>query len=424
MKTFYTNAKIFRNGRFEPGLIAVEGGRIAAAGEPRPGDRVVDLGGRHLVPGLVDVHVHLREPGFPQKETIATGTAAAARGGYTTVCSMPNLNPAPDTPATLGGQLEIIRRDAVVRVKPYGTITMGQRGCGELVDFAALAPEVVGFSDDGRGVQSDALMEEAMRRAVAVGKPIVAHCEVDELLHGGYIHDGVYCREHGHKGICSESEWRQVERDIALAEKTGCQYHVCHVSTKESVDLVRQARAKRLKVSCETAPHYLLLCDEDLREEGRFKMNPPLRSRADRRALLEGIADGTIEVIATDHAPHTAAEKARGLAGSAMGVVGLECAFAVLNTALVGRGIISFARLVEAMAVAPRRIFSLGGGTIAAGEPADLTAVDTERAGTVDPDRFLSMGRSTPFAGMAVRGEVMLTLVGGREAYRNGDLKR
>ena len=213
MKTFYTNAKIFRNGRFEPGLIAVEGGRIAAAGEPRPGDRVVDLGGRHLVPGLVDVHVHLREPGFPQKETIATGTAAAARGGYTTVCSMPNLNPAPDTPATLGEQLEIIRRDAVVRVKPYGTITMGQRGCGELVDFAALAPQVVGFSDDGRGVQSAELMEEAMRRAAAVGKPIVAHCEVDELLRGGYIHDGVYCREHGHKGICSESEWRQVERD-------------------------------------------------------------------------------------------------------------------------------------------------------------------------------------------------------------------
>ena len=424
MKTYYTNATIYRGGRFETGCLAVEHGRVVTAGEPRPGDRVVDLGGLCLVPGLVDVHVHLREPGFPQKETIATGTAAAARGGYTTVCSMPNLNPAPDTPATLGEQLEIIRRDAVVRVKPYGTISMGQRGCGELVDFAALAPQVVGFSDDGRGVQSAELMEEAMRRAAAVGKPIVAHCEVDELLRGGYIHDGVYCREHGHKGICSESEWRQVGRDIALAEKTGCRYHVCHVSTKESVELVRRARAKGLRVSCETAPHYLVLCDEDLREEGRFKMNPPLRSRADREALVAGLQDGTIEVIATDHAPHTAAEKARGLAGSAMGVVGLECAFAVLNTALVGRGIISFARLVEAMAVAPRRIFSLGGGTIAAGEPADLTAVDTERAGTVDPDRFLSMGRSTPFAGMAVRGEVMLTLVGGREAYRNGDLKR
>ena len=249
MKTYYTNATIYRGGRFETGCLAVEDGRVVTAGEPRPGDRIADLGGLCLVPGLVDVHVHLREPGFPQKETIATGTAAAARGGYTTVCSMPNLCPAPDTPATLGEQLAIIRRDAAVRVKPYGTITMGQRGCGELVDFAALAPEVVGFSDDGRGVQSDELMEEAMRRAAAVGKPIVAHCEVDELLRGGYIHDGDYCREHGHRGICSESEWRQVERDIALAEKTGCQYHVCHVSTKESVELVRRAKARGLRVS-------------------------------------------------------------------------------------------------------------------------------------------------------------------------------
>lgn len=423
MKTLYTNAVIYTGGRFAAGEFAVEGGRIVPAAGAAP-DRTVDLGGRHVIPGLVDVHVHLREPGFSQKETIASGTAAAARGGYTTVCSMPNLNPAPDTPQTLRAQTDIIRRDAVVRVVPYGCITIGQRGCGRLVDFAALAPEVVGFSDDGRGVQSDGLMEEAMRRAAQVGKPVVAHCEVDDLLRGGYIHDGEYCRAHGHKGICSESEWRQVERDIALAEKTGCQYHVCHVSTRESVELVRRAKARGLRVSCETAPHYLLLCDEDLQEDGRFKMNPPLRSRADREALVAGLQDGTIEVIATDHAPHTAAEKARGLAGSAMGVVGLECAFAVLNTALVGRGIISFARLVEAMAVAPRRIFSLGGGTIAAGEPADLTAVDTERAGTVDPDRFLSMGRSTPFAGMAVRGEVMLTLVGGREAYRNGDLKR
>jgi len=400
MKTFYTNAKIFRNGRFEPGLIAVEGGRIAAAGEPRPGDRVVDLGGRHLVPGLVDVHVHLREPGFPQKETIATGTAAAARGGYTTVCSMPNLNPAPDTPATLGEQLEIIRRDAVVRV-----ITMGQRGCGELVDFAALAPEVVGFSDDGRGVQSDALMEEAMRRAAAVGKPIVAHCEVDDLLRGGYIHDGVYCREHGHKGICSESEWRQVERDIALAEKTGCQYHVCHVSTKESVDLVRQARAKGLKVSCETAPHYLLLCDEDLREEGRFKMNPPLRDKSDREALLEGLADGTIDMIATDHAPHSAEEKGRGLEKSAMGIVGLETAFPLLYTYLVKPGVISMERLMELLHDAPCRRFNI---------PADtgFTVFDLNDSYRVDPADFLSMGKATPFTGWEVQGRCLLTATG------------
>ena len=416
MKTYYTNATIYRGGRLETGRLAVEEGRVVPAGEPRPGDRVVDLGGLCLVPGLVDVHVHLREPGFPQKETIATGTAAAARGGYTTVCSMPNLCPAPDTPATLGEQLAIIRRDAVVRVKPYGTITMGQRGCGELVDFAALAPEVVGFSDDGRGVQSDELMEEAMRRAAAVGKPIVAHCEVDELLRGGYIHDGVYCREHGHKGICSESEWRQVERDIALAEKTGCQYHVCHVSTKESVELVRRAKAKGLRVSCETAPHYLLLCDEDLQEEGRFKMNPPLRSRTDREALIGGILDGTIEVVATDHAPHTAEEKSRGLAGSAMGIVGLETAFPLLYKYLVLPGVITLEKLFGLMSENPRRLFGLEGG-VEEGDAADFTVLDLGAQYQVDPETFLSKGRATPFAGGDVQGRAVLTVVGGCEIY-------
>ena len=416
MKTYYTNATIYRGGRLETGHLAVEEGRVVPAGEPRPGDRVVDLGGLCLVPGLVDVHVHLREPGFPQKETIATGTAAAARGGYTTVCSMPNLCPAPDTPATLGEQLAIIRRDAVVRVKPYGTITMGQRGCGELVDFAALAPEVVGFSDDGRGVQSDELMEEAMRRAAAVGKPIVAHCEVDELLRGGYIHDGDYCREHGHKGICSESEWRQVERDIALAEKTGCQYHVCHVSTKESVELVRRAKAKGLRVSCETAPHYLLLCDEDLQEEGRFKMNPPLRSRTDREALIGGILDGTIEVVATDHAPHTAEEKSRGLAGSAMGIVGLETAFPLLYKYLVLPGVITLEKLFGLMSENPRRLFGLEGG-VEEGDAADFTVLDLGAQYRVDPETFLSKGRATPFAGWDVQGRAVLTVVGGCEIY-------
>ena len=414
MKTLYTNAVVYDGGRFAAGEFAVDGGRIVPAGDVA--DRVVDLGGRHVVPGLVDVHVHLREPGFSQKETIATGTAAAARGGYTTVCSMPNLNPAPDTTQALRAQTDIIRRDAVVRVVPYGCITMGQRGCGRLVDFAALAPEVVGFSDDGRGVQSDGLMEEAMRRAAQVGKPIVAHCEVDDLLRGGYIHDGEYCRKHGHKGICSESEWRQVERDIALAEKTGCQYHVCHVSTRESVELVRRAKARGLRVSCETAPHYLLLCDEDLQEDGRFKMNPPLRSRADRDALLAGITDGTIEVIATDHAPHTAEQKSRGLAGSAMGIVGLECAFPLLYTYLVKPGLLTLEQLVERMSMAPRRIFGLGGG-LQAGEPADLTVFDLDAEYEIDPETFLSKGRATPFAGWRVAGRTLWTLVGGRTAY-------
>ena len=416
MKTFYEHGLIYRGGRFEEGRLIVEAGRVVADATPGPEDRVIDLGGLFLVPGLVDVHVHLREPGFPQKETIATGTAAAARGGYTTVCSMPNLNPAPDTPEHLEAQLAIIRRDAVVRVKPYGTITLGQRGCGELSDFAALAAEVVGFSDDGRGVQSAELMEEAMRRAAAVGKPIVAHCEVDELLRGGYIHDGDYCRAHGHRGISSESEWRQVERDIALAAKTGCQYHVCHVSTKESVELVREAKARGLRVSCETAPHYLLLCDEDLQEEGRFKMNPPLRSRADREALLAGIQDGTIEVIATDHAPHTAEEKSRGLAGSAMGIVGIETAFPLLYTGLVKPGILSLERLVELMSTSPRRIFGLEGG-IEAGQAADFTVLDLGTRWRIDPEQFLSKGHATPFAGWNVEGRAVLTVVGGRTVY-------
>ena len=421
MRTVYRNASIFEGGRFVTGDLVVDGGRIVSVGgEAADGgaDRTVDLGGLHLLPGLVDVHVHLREPGFTQKETIATGTAAAAHGGYTTVCAMPNLNPAPDSPATLGVELAAIGRDARVKVIPYGCITMGQRGAGELVDFAALAPDVIGFSDDGRGVQSEALMEEAMRRAAAVRKPIVAHCEVDDLLHGGYIHDGEYCREHGHRGISSESEWRQVERDIALAERTGCQYHVCHVSTRESVELVRRARARGLAVSCETAPHYLLLCDEDLQEEGRFKMNPPLRSRAGRDAPREGVLDGTIEVIATDHAPHTAEEKSRGLAGSAMGIVGLECAFPLLYTYLVKPGMLTLERLVELMSLNPRRIFGLGGG-LQAGQPADFTVMDLGAEYEIDPAAFLSMGHATPFAGWRVGGRTMLTVVDGREAYRD-----
>ena len=417
MKTFYTNANIYRRGRFEAGTLIVEDGVFAAECEPGEGDRCVDLGGRCVVPGQVDVHVHLREPGFSYKETIATGTAAAARGGYTAVCPMPNLNPAPDSAATLALQQEIIRRDAVVRVLPYASITLGQRGCGELVDFDSLAPSIVGFSDDGRGVQSEELMERAMEQAARVGKPIVAHCEVDELLRGGYIHDGVYCRDHGHKGICSESEWQQVERDIRLAEKTGCQYHVCHVSAKESVELVRQAKVRGVRVSCETAPHYLLLCDEDMQEEGRFKMNPPLRSREDRAALIEGVLDGTIEVIATDHAPHSAEEKSRGLAGSAMGIVGLECAFALLYTYLVKPGVLSLERLVGLMSENPRRIFNLG-GALETGQPADFTVLDLKGESIVDPETFLSMGRATPFAGWKVQGGAALTVVGGEEVYK------
>ena len=420
MKTLYTNAAIYAGGRFAAGEFAVEGGRIVPVAGAAP-DRTVDLGGRHVIPGLVDVHVHLREPGFSQKETIASGTAAAARGGYTTVCSMPNLNPAPDAPDTLRAQTDIIRRDAVVRVVPYGCITMGQRGAGELVDFAALAPDVVGFSDDGRGVQSDELMEEAMRRAEKAGRPIVAHCEVDDLLRGGYIHDGEYCRVHGHKGICSESEWKQVERDIALAEKTGCQYHVCHVSTKESVELVRRAKARGLRVSCETAPHYLLLCDEDLQEDGRFKMNPPLRSREDRDALIEGLLDGTIDMIVTDHAPHSREEKARGLEKSAMGVVGLETSFAACYTSFVKPGVLPLGKLMDLMHDAPMRRFGCG-TELAIGQPADLTVFNLSESYVVEPEQFLSMGRATPFAGVTLTGVCKMTMIDGKIVWKEETL--
>ena len=389
--------------------------RIADDIIPQSGDKVYDCEGLVVMSGFVDLHVHLREPGFSAKETIATGTAAAAHGGFTTVCSMPNLAPAPDSVENLKQQLDIIERDAVVKVLPYATITRKRVG-EELVDFAALKPYVAGFSDDGTGVQSQEVMHAAMEQAAQNDAIIAAHCEVDELLRGGYIHDGEYAAKNGHRGICSESEWQQVERDIELVAKTGCRYHVCHISTKETVELIRRAKARGMKVTCETGPHYLTMCDMDLKEEGRFKMNPPIRSAADRDALVAGLQDGTIDVVATDHAPHTAEEKSRGLERSAMGVVGLETSFAVIYTKLVRQGIISLEKAVDVMAEAPRKIFNLGGG-LCEGEAADITVFDLEKEFTVDPSTFLSQGRSTPFEGWHLQGECCLTLVDGRVAY-------
>ena len=360
----------------------------------------------HIFPGFCDVHVHFREPGFSYKETIASGSRSAARGGYTDVCTMPNLNPVPDTPEHLREQLDIIARDAVIGVHPYGAITLNEQG-EQMVDMAALAPEVCAFSDDGRGVQSAEMMRAAMETAKKLGKIIAAHCEVNELVRGGVIHDGDYARAHGHKGICSESEWAQIERDIGLARETGCAYHVCHISTKESVELIRKAKAEGVNITCETGPHYLVFCDEDLQEDGRFKMNPPLRSRSDRDALIQGIADGTIDMISTDHAPHSAEEKSRGLDQSAMGVVGLETAFAAVYTHLVRPGVITLDRAVELFSGNARDRFALPAN-------GDFTVWDLDTAYTVDPAEFQSMGRATPFTGTTLYGRCLMTVHDGK----------
>ena len=364
-----------------------------------------------IFPGFCDVHVHFREPGFSYKETIATGSLAAAHGGYTAVCPMPNLNPVPDSREHLELQQELIRRDARIHVYPYGAITVGEKG-ETIADLEAMAPEVIGFSDDGLGVQSDETMRQAMLRAKALGKPIVAHCEDNSLLRGGYIHEGAYAKAHGHRGICSESEWRQIQRDLKLVKETGVSYHVCHVSAKESVELIRRAKAEGLDVTCETGPHYLVMDDSMLQEEGRFKMNPPLRSKEDREALIAGILDGTIDMIATDHAPHSAEEKAKGLEKSAFGIVGLETAFPILYTYLVKPGILTLDKLVELLCVNPRKRFGIGLGR-------DFSVWDLEQSDTVDPGQFLSMGKATPFEGWHVTGRCLATVCDGKVVYRS-----
>ncbi len=369
-----------------------------------------DRGDIVVLPGFCDVHVHFREPGFSYKETIATGSQSAAAGGYTDVCTMPNLAPVPDTAEHLAAQQAIIDRDAVIGVHPYAAITMGQRG-ETLSDMDDLAPRCIAFSDDGRGVQSDSLMRAAMEMAKSLGKMIVAHCEVNDLLRGGYIHDGDYAAAHGHRGICSESEYAQIARDLALVRETGCAYHVCHISAKESVDLIRAAKAEGLDVTCETGPHYLVLDDGDLQEDGRFKMNPPLRSPADRDALIEGLLDGTIDMIATDHAPHSAEEKSKGLEKSAFGIVGLETAFPVLYTYMVRAGVLPMETLVAALCDNPRRRFGLPMGQ-------DFSVWDLKKAFTVDPAQFVTMGCATPFAGHTLRGQNLLTVRDGRVVYQ------
>ena len=417
-----SGGSVFVNGRFTDCDIFIQDGVIVSI-SPKTDyshlkDAVVyDLHNCLILPGLVDVHVHLRVPGYFYKEDMHSGTLAAAHGGYTDICAMPNLNPVPDSVQHLDEELSLIKSDAMVRVHPYGAVTVGEMG-ERLSDMDGMNGNVVAFSDDGRGVQSDDMMKAAMIKAKSLDKIIAAHCEVNELLHGGYIHDGEYAKSNGHKGICSASEYEQIARDIELARQTGCKYHVCHISTKESVEMIRKAKADGVDITCETGPHYLILCDEDLQEDGRFKMNPPLRSKEDRQALIEGIKDGTIDMIATDHAPHSAEEKAKGLKGSAFGIVGLETAFATMYTHLVKTGIISLEKLAEIMHTNPSKRFNIG-GELEVGNLADLCVFKLDEEYTVNSADFLSKGKATPFEGEKVYGECIMTMVNGRTVWNS-----
>lgn len=411
------NGTVYYQGKMQKVDVLIQNGVVCKIDRDIQADGcpVIDSSKFNIIPGLADVHVHLREPGFSYKETILTGTKAAAKGGFTLVAAMPNLNPVPDSAEHLKIELDRIEKNRVIKVLPYGSITVGEKG-KELRDMAGMAKDVIAFSDDGKGVQNSEMMEKAMTVAKELNKPIVAHCEVESLLNGGYIHDGEYAKLHGHKGISSASEYEEVIRDMNLSEKTGCQFHACHISTKESVDAIRQAKAKGLKVSGETGPHYLAFTDMDLQESGNWKMNPPIRSEEDRQALIKGVQDGTIECIITDHAPHSREEKSKGLAGSSMGVVGLEISFAAVNTYMVEKGYISFEKLVEVMSINPRKIFGLESG-IQIGKPADITIVDPKAKWVVNPEEFISMGKATPFAGKTLTGKVIATIYNGDFAY-------
>ena len=418
MKQLLKNATVYTQGRFIKTNIEITDGiitKISNEIEENNFNIIYDLKNLYLLPGLIDVHTHLREPGFIYKETIKTGSMAGTKGGYTSICAMPNLNPTPDCMENLQIELDAIKKDAVINVYPYGTITKGEKG-EELADLAGMKEYVVGYSDDGKGVQNENIMKLAMQEAKKIGKMIVAHCEDNSLLNGGYIHDGEYARINGHKGICSESEWGQIKRDIELARKTGCHYHVCHISTKESVEIIRKAKKEGVKVTCETAPHYLVLNDMQIKEEGRFKMNPPIRSKKDQIALIEGIKDGTIDTVITDHAPHSKEEKSKGLQESAMGVVGLEVAFPVLYTNLVKTGEITLEKLIELMNTNPKNIFKIG-TEIKEGEKADLTLYNLEEQYNIDSNTFISMGKATPFDGNHVYGKCKMTMCNGNIVY-------
>ena len=418
MQYVIKNATVLTENGFQKTDLHIDNGIVVSAGS---GDfsaaEVFDFNNCYIFPGFADVHVHLREPGFSYKETIKSGTLACAHGGFTDVCTMPNLNPVPDSIENIRVQLDIVEKDAIIGVHPFAALTVGEKG-EELSDIDGLSPLAVGFSDDGRGVQSDDMIEEAMNLVKKNGQIISAHCEVNELLNGGYIREGEYSRAHGHRGIVPESEWKMVERDIKLAEKTGCKYHICHVSTKESVNLIREAKSRGIDVTAETAPHYLILTENDLQEDGRFKMNPPLGSKEDREALIEAVLDGTIEMIATDHAPHSTEEKGKGLEKSMMGVVGIETAFSLMYTHFVKSGKMTLGHLIKLMCENPRKRFSLGKGKIAVGEKADFTVFNLDEEYEINPEEFFSMGRSTPFKGEKVFAKCKMTFAGGKLAWK------
>lgn len=415
MDLVFNNGLVFRDGKFVSDSICVSDGICVSNSKKDNFSTSINCNNFVLLPGFADVHVHLREPGFCYKETIDSGTRAAAKGGYTTVCAMPNINPVPDSIEHLSDELRVIKNDAVIRVIPYGAITIGRLG-KHLSDMNAIAPYVVGFSDDGSGIQSRNVMKQAMIEAKSLNKIIVAHCEENSLLHDGYIHDGLYAKQHGHLGISSESEWKQLERDLELVDLTGCSYHACHISTKESVELIRNAKKDGLDVTCETAPHYLLLDESFLQDDGSFKMNPPIRSKEDKEALIQGVIDGTIDMIATDHAPHSKLEKSKGLKGSAMGVVGIEIAFPLLYTYLVKTGIIPFVKLIELLHDAPYRRFGFD-GSLSQGERADFSIFDLNDCYTIDSSDFISKGKSTPFNGWKVYGRCLMTISKGEIAW-------
>ena len=420
MKYAIVGAFVFEDNSFRKKNIFVNNGIVSEISERAAENdgSLFEFENCYVFPGFVDVHTHLREPGFSYKETVESGTKASARGGFTAVCSMPNLNPVPDSVENLKLQLDIIKKDACISVYPFGSITCGENG-EVLSDMDGMSENVIGYSDDGKGVQNPQMMKKAMEKAEKLGKIISAHCEENSLLNGGYIHDGEYAKLNGHKGICSESEWKPIERDIELVKKTGVSYHVCHISTKESVEIIRKAKAEGVDISCETGPHYLTLCDMDIKDEGRFKINPPIRGIEDKHALIEGIIDGTIDMIATDHAPHSQDEKSKGLSGSLMGVVGIETSFPVMYTEFVKTGKMSLSKLVELMSINPSKRFKIKTG-IKVGEKADFTVFDLNEKYEINPDEFLSKGKATPFEGKEVYGKCKLTVANGNIAYKEG----